>query len=68
MTRELIKQGEDTTYHWTLREMMEPGDWEWGISDHDIATDNNNTWLLNILGKPNQKFRFQKKVGSREMY
>ena len=61
MTRRLIKQGEDTTYLWTLREMMKPGDWEWGISVHDIATDNNNTWLLNILGKPNQKIQISKK-------
>jgi hypothetical protein len=60
MTRRLIKQGEDTTYLWTLREMMKPGDWEWGISVHDIATDNNNTWLLNILRKPNQKIQISK--------
>ena len=60
MTRKLIKQGEDTTYRWTLKEMMKPGDWEWGISVHDIAKDNNNTWLLNILGKPNQKIQISK--------
>ena len=60
MMRELIIEGKDTTYQWTLTEMMKPGEWEWGISVHDIATDNNNTWLLNILGKPNQKIQVSK--------
>ena len=60
MMRELIIEGKDTTYQWTLTEMMKPGEWEWGISVHDIATDNNNTWLLNILGKPNQKIQLSK--------
>ncbi len=60
MMRELIIEGKDTTYQWTLTEMMKPGEWEWGISAHDIATDNNNTWLLNILGKPNQKIQLSK--------
>lgn len=60
MMQELIIEGKDTTYQWTLTEMMKPGEWEWGISVHDIATDNNNTWLLNILGKPNQKIQVSK--------
>ena len=60
MMRELIIEGKDTTYQWTLTEMMKPGEWEWGISVHDIATDNNNTWLLSILGKPNQKIQVSK--------
>ena len=60
MMRELIIEGKDTTYQWTLTEMMKPGEWEWGISVHDIATDNNNTWLLDILGKPNQKIQVSK--------
>jgi len=60
MMQELIIEGKDTTYQWTLTEMMKPGEWEWGISVHDIATDNNNTWLLSILGKPNQKIQVSK--------
>ena len=60
MTRELITEGNDTIYQWTLTEMMKPGDWEWGISAHDIASDNNNTWLLNILGRSNQKIKVSK--------
>ncbi len=52
MTRELITEGNDTIYQWTLTEMMKPGDWEWGISAHDIASDNNNTWFRNIKIRP----------------
>lgn len=54
MTLEQKKVDKDTIYTWSITEMMKPGQWEWGISVHDIAKDNNNTWLLEILKQKNK--------------
>jgi alpha-glucosidase len=47
--------GKDTIFLWSIDEMMKPGEWEWGVSAHDVATDNNNLWLPNILKIKNNK-------------
>ncbi len=43
----------DTTYVWRITQLMQPGDWEWGVSAHDVASDNDNLWLLSLLDQPN---------------
>jgi alpha-glucosidase len=58
MKRHIQVKGSDTTFVWTCTEMMKPGEWEWGITAHDIATHNNNKWLLEE--KTNQKVRVSK--------
>jgi hypothetical protein len=40
---------------WSITEMMKPGAWEWGISAHDVLTDNNNVWLPSLLDLKNRK-------------
>ena len=57
MRREVVVKDRDTTFLWTLNTMMKPGVWEWGISAHDISTDNNNQWLLELLNMSNQKIQ-----------
>ena len=60
MTREVQVNGEDTTFVWTVTTMMKPGEWEWGVRAHDIATDDNNIWLLGLINQPNRKISVAK--------
>ena len=53
-------ENKDTTYIWTITEMMKPGVWEWGIAAHDIATDNNNTWILGKINMGNRSIKISK--------
>ncbi len=57
MTLEQQIVEEDTTYIWSITEKMKPGHWEWGISAHDVATDNNNIWLLDLLKQKNNSIQ-----------
>ena len=44
----------DSISVWSITEMMKPGEWEWGISAHDVLSDNNNVWLLSLLNLNNR--------------
>ena len=50
----------DTTYIWSIREMMKPGQWDWGIAAHDVESDNNNVWLLGLLNLENRSINISK--------
>lgn len=50
-----LTTGSDTIFKWTVVEMMRPGEWEWGASGHDVASDNNNFWLLSTGDLPNRQ-------------
>ena len=54
MTRKTVVDGSDTHCEWSITENMRPGTWEWGISAHDIAIDNNHLWMPEIIGGSNQ--------------
>ena len=43
-----------------ITEMMKPGVWDWGIAAHDIATDNNNTWILGEINLDNRSIEISK--------
>ena len=53
-------ENNDTTYIWSITEMMKPGLWDWGIAAHDIATDNNNTWILGEINLDNRSIEISK--------
>ena len=53
-------ENKDTTYIWTITEMMKPGVWDWGIAAHDIATDNNNTWIPGKINMGNRSIKISK--------
>ncbi len=49
MSQQTILHGNDTTLVWTITENMRPGEWEWGVSIHDIESDNNHLWVPDLL-------------------
>ena len=54
MSVEYKVENNDTTYIWSITEMMKPGQWDWGITAHDVKSDNNDVWLLSILNLENR--------------
>lgn len=54
MSVEYKVENNDTTYIWSITEMMKPGQWDWGITAHDVKSDNNNVWLLSLLNLENR--------------
>ena len=53
--RDRLESSADGAAVWSITEMMKPGEWEWGISAHDVLTDNNNAWLPSLLNLKNRK-------------
>ena len=51
----ILESSADGAAVWSITEMMKPGEWEWGISAHDVLTDNNNAWLPSLLNLKNRK-------------
>jgi alpha-glucosidase len=60
MSMEYKVEDNDTTYIWSITEMMKPGQWDWGIAAHDIESDNNNVWLLELLNLENRSINISK--------
>lgn len=60
MSMEYKVEDNDTTYIWSITEMMKPGQWDWGIAAHDIESDNNNVWLLGLLNLENRSINISK--------
>lgn len=53
-------EGKDSLNVWSITEMMKPGEWEWGITVHDVVTDNNNIWLPSVLELENRAIKVSK--------
>ena len=60
MSMEYKVEDNDTTYIWSITEMMKPGQWDWGIAAHDVESDNNNVWLLGLLNLENRSINISK--------
>ena len=57
MQQEVVVDGGDTTYIWTITEALKPGIWEWGISAQDVATDDPDLWLVSLLDHRKQRLK-----------
>ena len=61
MSMTFNKKDKDSVYVWSITEMMKPGKWEWGITAHDVASDNNDVWLPDLLNLNNRIVTISKK-------